>query len=158
MVFGQIDIFWCSCGQWVILSPIVGGKCWQIAVQVTCSSSVSFWNGYSVLRFSLNMHFYFFWACCCQKDSLKYYKALQKKKKIVAAFPYNKRWNHCNESVQTTCCILSSRMAPSLFPTHISQIPDFSQFSSPQMTGELAALCLSQAKAWTTVYQVVGWN
>lgn len=60
---------------------IVGGKCWQTAVQVTCSSSVFFWNGYSVLGFSLNMHFYFFWACCCQKHSLKYYKALPKKKK-----------------------------------------------------------------------------
>lgn len=34
MVFGQIDIFWCSCGQWVIMAPIVGGKCWQ----TSCSS------------------------------------------------------------------------------------------------------------------------
>lgn len=99
-------------------------------VQVTCSSSVFFWNGYSVLRFFTKHAFLLFFELVpvrsIHENITKHYQ------KKVAAFPYNKRWNHCNESVQTTCCILSSRTGPSLFPTHISQIPDFPIFHLPR--------------------------
>ena len=130
MVFGQIDIFWCSCAQWVTMAPIVGGKC----CQTSCSSYMfilSFLLKWILCTSFFTKHAFllFFELVPVRSIHENITKHYQKK---VAAFPYNKRWNHCNESVQTTCCILSSRTGPSLFPTHISQIPDFPIFHLPR--------------------------
>lgn len=106
---------------------------------------VFFWNGYSVLRFSLNMHFYFFLSLFLSEAFIKILQSITKKK-LQPSLTIN------DETIVMRVFKLHAVYSPAGWPL-LCFLHTFHKYLIFPffMTGELAALCLSQAKAWTTV-------
>lgn len=128
-------------------------------VQVTCSSSVFFWNGYSVLRFSLNMHFYFFLSLFLSEAFIKILQSITKKK-LQPSFTIN------DETIVMRVFKLHAVYSPAgrpllyfLYTFHKYLIFPF--FISPDdwwISSFVPLTSKGLDHSHWLVYQVVGWN